>query len=281
MLIAAFSFEWSSFLGPFHIVMLHFPIGFMAITVLLELWALRRPSEGARQAVDFTLGLTVLVSWLVSGLGYLRASRGEYDSNVVYWHTVFGLAFAAVATLTWFLHHRAVPQPGRVGLRRSYRGLMGLSLVLLVLAAHEGGTLTHGARFLTAGAPPIVGQLLAQMEPGATPEPAAATASAGSVFQDQIEPVLAKKCFSCHGPEKQKGKLRLDVRSAALAAGQSGEPAIVPGTPLKSRLVATVLLPADHDEVMPPAGKEPLTPEEIVRLIHWIQSGAPYGTEGP
>jgi 4-amino-4-deoxy-L-arabinose transferase-like glycosyltransferase len=281
MSIAAFYFEWSSFLGPFHIVMLHFPIGFMAITVLLELWALRRPSDGARQAVDFTLGLTVLVSWLVSALGYFRASRGEYDPKVVYWHTVFGLAFAAVATLTWILHHRAVPRPERVGLQRSYRGLMGVSLVLLVLAAHEGGTLTHGARFLTAGAPPIVGQLLAQMEPGSAPEPTAATAPPRSVWQDQIEPILAKKYFSCHGPEKQKGKLRLDIRSAALAQGQSGEPAIVPGAPLKSRLVASVLLPTDHDDVMPPAGKEPLTPEEIVRLIHWIQSGAPYGAGAP
>lgn len=280
MSIAAFSFEWSSFLGPFHIVMLHFPIGFMAITVLLELWALRRPSEGARQAVDFTLGLTVLVAWLVSALGYFRASRGEYDPKVVYWHTVFGLAFATLATLTWILHHRAVPRPERVGLRRSYRGLMGVSLVLLVLAAHEGGTLTHGARFLTAGAPPIVGQLLAQMEPGSASEPAAATSST-SVWQEQIEPILAKKCFACHGAEKQKGKLRLDVRAAALSGGGSGEPAIVPGAPLKSRLVATVLLPADHDDVMPPAGKEPLTPEEIVHLIHWIQSGAPYGTEAP
>lgn len=281
MLIAASPFEWSSFLGPFHIVMLHFPIGFMVVTVLLEVWGMRHPSEVARRAVDFTLGLTVLVSWIVSGLGQFRASRGEYDPAVVYRHTVFGLAFAVVATATWILHHRAIPRSGKTGLRRSYRGLMGLSLVLLVLAAHEGGTLTHGSRFLSAGAPPLVGQLLDRLEPGPAAEPAAAMDSTERTWKEQIEPILSRKCFACHGPEKQKGKLRLDVRADALSGGGSGDPAIVPGAPLQSRLVATVLLPADHDDVMPPAGKEALTPEEIVRLVHWIQSGAPFGSGAP
>ena len=30
-------------------------------------------------------------------------------------------------------------------------------------------------------------------------------------FAKEIGPVLAKNCIECHGPEKQKGKLRLDI----------------------------------------------------------------------
>ncbi|MHC5540251.1 c-type cytochrome domain-containing protein, partial [Singulisphaera rosea] len=41
-------------------------------------------------------------------------------------------------------------------------------------------------------------------------------------FEKQIRPVLVERCQSCHGPEKQKGGLRLDSRAALLAGGDSG-----------------------------------------------------------
>ncbi len=277
MLFAEASINWSNFLGPFHVVMLHFPIGFMAAAVLLELWAIRRPSAAAHQAVHLMLTLTVLISWMVSGLGYLRAARGEYDPKVVYWHTVFGLAFASLVTVAWIIHRRWYPHPERSGLRKGYLGLMTVSVGLLTVTAHAGGTLTHGAKFLTEGAPPMIGELLAEMDPAVDAGPKPGTDDGGE-WRDHVRPVLEKKCFSCHGAEKQKGKLRLDQRDTALRGGESGKASIVPGAPLQSRLVELVLLPPSHDDAMPPAGKESLSPEEIVLLVRWIQSGASYGT---
>lgn len=273
MMHAAAPFEWSNFLGPFHVVMLHLPIGAFVLAVLLEIWATRRPSEGARQAVAVALGFSVAASWMVALLGYLRASHGEYDAQVVYWHTVLGLAFALLITATWLLYVKWYPAAQGARLRLSYRGLLAVSSVCLVAAAHGGGTLTHGSKFLTEGAPPALNRFLGNLESSAKPDPRAAA----QMFPTQIEPILARKCYPCHGAEKQKGKLRLDQRDLAMKGGSSGEPALVPGDPLKSRLIVVSLLPPDHDEVMPPEGKEALTADETMALIRWIQSGASYG----
>ena len=52
-------------------------------------------------------------------------------------------------------------------------------------------------------------------------------------FAKDIQPLLQQHCVKCHGPEKQKGKLRLDSKQAALTGGKGG-PSIVPGDAAKS-----------------------------------------------
>src|SRR2546423_2049190 len=91
-------------------------------------------------------------------------------------------------------------------------------------------------------------------------------------FDRDVRPILEQHCFKCHGPEKQKGGLRLDVKPAALKGGDSGEPAIVPGNSLKSHLIQLVSS-NDPEQAMPPKG-ERLKPEEIARLQKWIETGA-------
>lgn len=93
-------------------------------------------------------------------------------------------------------------------------------------------------------------------------------------FARDIQPLLAQKCFACHGPSKEKGGLRLDRRERALTKLDSGQAAIVPGVPEKSILLMRVT-DADPSERMPPKG-EPLSAKEIQRLRQWIAEGAPY-----
>src|SRR5262249_42598021 len=80
----------------------------------------------------------------------------------------------------------------------------------------------------------------------------------------------AENCHQCHGPEKQRGGLRLDSRSALLTGGDSG-PAIVPGQPEKSRLVQAVQYAGDLR--MPPKSK--LSDEQTAALTAWVKMGAP------
>src|SRR4051812_26497201 len=78
--------------------------------------------------------------------------------------------------------------------------------------------------------------------------PASAAAQpAGKVdFNRDIRPILANKCFACHGPDEKerKGKLRLDTRGGAT------DSVIVPGKPEASEFVRR--LTAEPDEAMPP-----------------------------
>lgn len=108
---------------------------------------------------------------------------------------------------------------------------------------------------------------------------AAATAVAAPVdFRRDVQPLLSEHCFHCHGPDEAslKGGLRLDVRERALAGGESGEPALVPGDPDGSLLLKRVLS-HDPDEVMPPPReKKPLSEEAIDILRRWIADGAEY-----
>ena len=98
-------------------------------------------------------------------------------------------------------------------------------------------------------------------------------------FNQDIRPIFQKVCLECHGPEKQKGKLRLDSREAALKGGQDGA-VIVPGNAAKSDLYRRVTLAPDHDDFMPTKGK-PLTKTQLDALRDWITQGAPWPAEKP
>jgi hypothetical protein len=73
-------------------------------------------------------------------------------------------------------------------------------------------------------------------------------------FAAEVQPLLQEHCVKCHGPEKQKGGLRLDLKAAAFRGGDSGEPAIVPGHAERSPLYQAVSSKKD-DERMPPQGR--------------------------
>src|SRR5688572_4958565 len=92
-------------------------------------------------------------------------------------------------------------------------------------------------------------------------------------FVDKVKPLLDSRCVSCHGPDKVKGGLRLDSRDAVLKAGESGQPAVVPGKPAHS-LLLQVVMHSKKDLEMPP--KEKLTSNDVAVLERWIRDGAPW-----
>ena len=96
-------------------------------------------------------------------------------------------------------------------------------------------------------------------------------------FENEIRPLLAQRCFECHGEKKQKAGLRLDRRADLLAGGDSG-PALVPGKPGDSMLIKAISYKDDALQ-MPP--KEELAPAEKALLEKWVALGAPWpaGTE--
>jgi len=88
-----------------------------------------------------------------------------------------------------------------------------------------------------------------------------------------IKPVLAQKCFACHGALKQQSGLRLDTAATIRTGGDSG-PAIVAGKPIESLLLKRVSA-QDADSRMPPEGEgEPLDSAQLAKLKTWIEQGA-------
>ncbi len=259
------------FLGHLHPVILHFPIGFLVGVFLFELYALLKSSREVELAIWILLTLGSTSAAVATALGILLSWSGGYDEDIIYWHKRFGvvvavLSVAAVGLRVWYR------RSGGRALLAGYRTALVVCILFLTAASHKGASLTHGADYLTRYMPPWLVSIMGQDDHqfGTTP--------GKGPFDAEILSILESRCFQCHGPRKQESGLRLDSREAALAGGKSGRPAIVPNDALATELVRRVTLPREHGEVMPPAGKVMLTPEETLAIIHWINQGANWGS---
>src|SRR5262245_45871887 len=89
-------------------------------------------------------------------------------------------------------------------------------------------------------------------------------------FEKQVRPLLAAHCFKCHGPDKQRGELRLDSRAGLMSGGQSGA-VIVPGKPAESLLIDAI----NYRRLeMPPTRR--LSSKDVATLTEWVRMGAPW-----
>src|SRR4051794_35312952 len=98
-------------------------------------------------------------------------------------------------------------------------------------------------------------------------------------FLRNVQPILKAHCHACHAGGHQEGGLRLDRRVQALAGGDSGRAAIVPGNTAESRMIQAIG-GGDAELRMPPEGETPLTPTEIETITHWISQGAKWPDAG-
>jgi hypothetical protein len=87
-------------------------------------------------------------------------------------------------------------------------------------------------------------------------------------FAQQIQPILVKNCFNCHGPGKQHDGLRLDIRDSAFKSVDSNEIVIKPGDPNSGALIK-LLSTSDKSLRRPPKGDQ-LHEAEIALLRRWI-----------
>ena len=105
----------------------------------------------------------------------------------------------------------------------------------------------------------------------------AASSKPGVTYAADIKPIFDKSCIKCHGPEKQKGKLRVDSLDAVLKGGEDGK-VIKLGNSAESMLVMNVAHVGDEDMFMPPPDNKDkipkLTDEQIGLVRAWIDQGA-------
>jgi hypothetical protein len=250
--------DWEQFLGRFHPLAIHLPIGLLVLVPLLEIAGAHRPA--LREAAALVLGLAFASCLLALTLGYLLAyGSGDAGAGVTH-HMAGGIAL----TIGVLLCVLARPWWALGAVSYAYPTLLTATLLVLVWTAHQGGSLTHGSNYLTEYMPAPLKRLAMPRTP---------TPNASSFYAQHIHPILDANCVACHGEAKANGDLRTDSYELLMRGGKDGA-VIVAGQPDKSLLLTRVTLPPDHKLFMPAEGKPPLKAEQIAWIRAWIQQGA-------
>ena len=263
--------ELGIFLGRFHPLVVHLPIGVFLLLGALELVGLARRIRGlswlpgvgqAERALILALGAAASV--LAAFLGWKLAHGGDYDMALVGRHQALGIAAALASVLVLAMHRW----------RRLYAAAYAVSLALIVLAAHAGAKITHGSDYLTSHLPQAIARRLGMETAATAPGQPAVAFDRALVFADAIQPILKERCESCHGSAKSNGGLRMDSWDLLAKGGKHG-PAIKPGDLAASPLVRRIDLPQDAKEHMPPRGKPQLSDDDLTVLEWWVDAGTP------
>jgi len=262
----------AKFIGRFHPVILHLPIGMLAWVLLLETGNLFSRKPG-RPSSRMPMMFTALSAVIAALLGFvLYFSTPDYDAELVERHLYGGLFFACAAVAT-FAFKTWVDALGGRGAALYRILLLGCGGVM-AFTSHDGASLTHGKGYLTDHAPDPLRKVLGMPVKKAKQSAIAIKdESEQIVYTDLIVPILEQKCYSCHNEEKRKGRFRMDEYELLLAGGKEGD-GIVPGNSAQSNVVVRIELPKDDEEHMPPEGKKGLDDHEIALLKWWIDSGA-------
>jgi len=273
--------DFSQFVGRFHPLAVHLPIALVLLVALLECAGLFQSRKHLQAGAGFVLGLATASAVAAAFLGWMLGRSGGYEGALVTRHMWGGISLAAVLIVCCSI---------RAWNTKLYGAALFATVCLLAWTSDQGGRLTHGDGFLTEhmpgslrsvlGVAPVTKRRVAVNS--STLTPAIASTASGAVastpasvafFTSRVEPIFDDKCVQCHGPQKKKGKLRLDTFDYVMQGGKDG--AIVkPGDLKNSELYRRITLPRDNKDAMPAEGKPGLTAAELKVIEFWIASGA-------
>jgi len=249
------------FLGPFHPVLVHLPIGILLLACLFQWLVLRDAYKKLEPAIGIALFWGMIFAILSCITGYLLSQTGDYEGDLVNNHQWLGISVAIVSIVQYYLYKRSV----NAGFAR---WLALILFLLIIITGHLGGSLTHGSDYLTKSFSSDSGVSKSIRKP--IPD-----IQAAKVYTDVVQPLFQEKCYGCHGPNKQKGKFRLDQPDFILKGGKEGND-VLPGNPSESELIKRILLERNEEHHMPPKEKPQLTENERDLLHWWVETGASF-----
>lgn len=250
------------FLGRFHPLVVHFPIGFLFFAFLLEVFSRWKKNPVLTSGIPLALSLGGISGALACVLGYMLSLSGDYEVEALNTHFWFGIVTTAIAFLAWLIRIEKI-KISKLEYLQPNISLLTLLVVLLSITGHYGGNLTHGSDYLLKYLP-FANKDHYELAAVNKLEDAV-------VFNHLVNPILDNKCASCHNESKQKGSLSFHSSFAILKGGKNGK-TLVSGNASESEMIKRVLLDPDHENFMPPEGKKPLTKDEISILSYWINN---------
>lgn len=255
----------SEFIGHIHPLLVHLPIGILLTGILLLWLSYKEKYLEIKKAVPVVILCGMIAAILSCITGYLLSTNDDYDKTIAGWHQWMGISVALTSSLLYL----EIKRP------RFFTGSKTLSVILLLLifvAGHLGGSLTHGSDYLSKPLADIFDKdTIASTVIRPVPNVQEAYA-----YNDVIKPILQTKCYSCHGANKQKGKLRMDDSLLLMKGGKDGK-VIEPGNANTSAMIKRLLLPVDNEDHMPPKEKPQPSESQIDLLEWWISQGAIFG----
>jgi uncharacterized membrane protein len=251
--------DFGLFVGRFHPLLVHLPIGFLLLAMLLEWW----PGDKVRPAIRVSWAVGALSAIAAAFCGWLLAGESG-GGDTLFWHKWLGISVAVLAVVGAYLTWNGGKLAKGIGLLVA--GLLGV-------AGHQGGNLTHGEDYLFEHAPEVV-QKIAGHEPKVAmmADWSAVNTDSINIYALLLRPALNETCVKCHNAGKQNGGLRMD-EAYHLFAGGDGGAIIHPGDALGSSWYKRVTLPRSNVKSMPPQG-DPLDFTQVRLLEYWISAGA-------
>lgn len=257
-LLTVLLFSIPDFIGAFHPLLVHLPVGVLLLAALFQLLARKEKFKSLSPAVSIALLIGMLSAVASCISGYFLSGSGDYDEALLFKHQWFGIALALIAIAAYFSDRYNVQN----------NVLPWLIIILIFITGHFGGSITHGSGYLTKA-------FSASTESEQQKRKPIPDVQQAQAYHDIIRPVLMAKCYKCHGPEKQKGKLRLDIPDLILKGGKGGQ-VIVAGDSDESELVKRILLSKENEDHMPPIEQPQLTKDEMELIHWWVSSGADF-----
>ncbi len=261
--------QLSQFLGRFHPLVVHLPIALVLLAAALECAGFFRNGKHLQASASFVLTLAAVTALIAVFLGWLLARSGGYEGRLVTRHMWGGVSLAAALILC-----RAVRESNA----KLYGTALFATVCLMAWTSDQGGNLTHGEGFLTEFMPAKLRAVLGVPPPGKKHAPAttevvtspASAAAPGKVsvtfFASRVAPIFDDKCVQCHGPQKRKGKLRLDTFENVMRGGKDGL-VVKPGDPRGSEIFRRITLPRDNKDAMPAQGKPGPTRSDKIQAL--------------
>lgn len=247
------------FFGKFHPLIVHLPIGFLLLATLLQLAGIFPRYKAIRSAVPLSLLAGSLSAIFACLSGYLVSLDGDYNPDTLSNHMWSGIITAVVSFIAWLISIKIIP----LNFLQSVKSLnvsVIMMLVLITIAGHYGGSLTHGSGYISTD---ILFEKTKEKKKIANVEEA-------MVYEDIVHPILQNKCGNCHNNNKKKGKLSMETLELLKKGGKHGV-VVKEGKPLESELIKRVLLDPSDEKFMPTDGKPPLTGEETAIIQWWIE----------
>jgi uncharacterized membrane protein len=257
------------FLGRFHVLVLHLPIGIIVVLFVLEWLARKEKYRYLASASPFLWGAAAISALVTVLLGYMHFAEGSFTGSSAMQHRTFGTVLAVLVTAVALLRASKFAS--------SYGPVFFPASVLMVFLAsitgHYGGNLTHGSTYLVEYAP----QFVRSMAGLPARRPPVASLEAADPFLDLVGPMFEQRCSTCHNSDKRESDLDLTNHATVMRGGETGA-VIARGRPEQSELLNRVTLPPDDEAFMPAEGKTPLTDAQVRIIEWWITVGAPTET---